>query len=196
MLLSVVFPSCSSHDGSFETNSAVLLDHSFFRFFFVFHSVHVRSVPTCSFCVLYDFGVAVSREFPSKARSIPLRSCFSSLFLLQHHLLSLSSSLFSQISLLFSFMFHPIIFEPDSGSHLKVCLPPCHHSTDGTCYPWEIRGGFFFFSSRSKFSKRVSGLTLPSVFALLCLLYWASSGVDLLQGFPGIWCYKWKTSCG
>lgn len=54
----------------------------------------------------------------------------------------------------------------------------------------------FFFFSRSTFSKRVSGLTLPSVFALLCLLYWASSGVDLLQGFPGIWCYKWKTSCG
>lgn len=44
----------------------VLLDLSFFRFFFVLHSVSVRSVPMCSFCVLYDSGVAVSREFSLK----------------------------------------------------------------------------------------------------------------------------------
>ena len=136
-------------------------------------------------------------SFPSKARSIPLRSCFSSLFLLQHHLLSFSSSLFSQISLLFSFMFHPIIFWAGIGEPLESAspsLPPLNR--------WHLlslrnaRRILFFFSSRGKFSKKVSGLTLPSVFALLCLLYWASSGVDLLQGFPGIWCYKWKTSCG
>lgn len=165
MLLSAFFPSC-----------AALLDLSFFRFFFVFHSVYVKSVPVCSFCVLYDFGVAVSREFRSKAWSIPLRSCFLPLFLLQHHLLSFSCSLFLQIWLLFSFMFYPIIFELESGSHLKrvsPSLPPLNR--------WHLLSlrntrRIFFFPLVVSFQRRSLGLHslpfLPPLSSLLRVAVW------------------------
>ena len=166
--------SCCSQHSSLPVRLYLTFHSSDFSLYFTLSMWKVSPCVPSVFCMTLASRYQGSFAQRLEVFLLDLVSCLSSSFSITFYPSPALSSYRSGFSFLSCFIL--LFLSWNRGATWNVCLPPCHHSTDGTCYPWEIQGGFFFFPLVVSFQRRSLGLHslpfLPPLSSLLRVAVW------------------------